>query len=251
MHPLDKGKLVRLVLIPVIIGLVITLIVRQLLGNGTAAAADAQVELVPVVAVAGKEPIAPRTKLSEAHVQIKQVPKSFTTGSEFTEVKDLVGMITLVGLEPGEVILRSRVVEEGKGTLPYRIPKGARAITIRIDELSGVAGHPEPGDLVDLVLVLPAKPPERPQATSRILQEAVQVLSKGPAESEAPGAAATPDGAPKLTSITLALQPDQATEVALAEQLGHIKLLLRPALKEPDAGKIVLNETRFGSTPTK
>lgn len=241
---MDKGKLVRLVLIPVIIGLVVTLIVRQVLSGGPAAAAGDTVEMISVVAVSGKEPVKARTKLTEAHLTVKQVPKAFVTGSEYTAVKDLVGFITLMQLEPGEVVLRSRVVEEGKGTLPYRIPKGSRGVTIRMDELNGIAGHPEPGDLVDLILVLPAKPPERPQASSRILLEGVLVLGKGPAESGSPVPGA-PEGAPKLSSITLALQPEQATELALAEQLGHIKLMLRPALKEGEAGKIILGEGRF------
>lgn len=247
---MDKGKLVRLVLIPIIIGLVVTLIVRQVMPGGPVASAVDPVELIAVVAIAGKEPVRARTKLTEAHLTVKQVPRAFVTGSEYTAVKDLVGFISLMQLEPGEVILRSRVVEEGKGSLPYRIPKGARAITIRMDELNGVAGHPDTGDLIDVLLVLPAKTPERPQASSRILLEGVLVLGKGVVDNgpEVPGA---PEGAPKLSSITLALQPEQATELALAEQMGHLKMMLRPALKELDAGKIILTESRFQVTPAR
>lgn len=246
---MDKGKILRLVLIPLTIGLVVTLIVRQGLSGTAVATRTDPGELVGVVAVAGKEPVKARTKLTEANVVIKEVPKAFITGSEFTVVRDLVGQITLLELAPGEVILRSRVVPEGKGAMPYRIPEGKRAFTIRIDELTGVAGHPEPGDLVDLMLVLPAKVPERPQASSRLLYEAVQVLGKGPA----PSAEAMAAGGEiaKLTSLTLALAPDQAVEVALAEQIGLVKVMLRPALKEPDAGRIIKTDGLYlPSAPT-
>jgi len=245
----DKGKIVRLVLIPLIIGLVVTLIVRQVLSAAKPADAKDGVELVAVVAIVSKEPVPVRTRLTEQHLGLKQVPKAFLTGAEFTAVADLAGQVSTVQLEPGEVVLRTRVVPEGKGALPYRIPKGLRAVTIRIDELSGVAGHPEPGDLVDLVLILPAKVPDRPAASSRILLEQVSVLGKGPATGLTKGGPSAPD-APKLTSLTLALQPEQAVEVALAEQLGLIKVLLRPALKEGDAGKVILSETRFLGTTT-
>lgn len=246
---MDKGKILRLVLIPVIIGLVVTLIVRQVLSESKPADTKAAVEMVSVVAVTGKEAVPVHTKLTEQHLGLKQIPRAFATGTEFSAVSDLVGQVTTVQLEPGEVILRSRVVPEGKGGMIYRIPKGARAVTIRIDELSGVAGFPEPGDLVDLVLILQAKPPERPAATSRILYEQVPVLGKGPAAGTAKSGTVSADVA-KLTSLTLALQPEQAVEVALAEQIGLIKVLLRPAVKEADVGRVILNDSRFATQST-
>lgn len=248
---MDKGKVVRLVLIPIIIGLVVTLIIRQMMAQPQSAKTSAQVDMASVVTVATKEAIPARTKLNEQQLVVKQVPKAVLTGSEFTSVKDVAGQITQVVLEPGEVILKSRVVPEGKGALPFRIPAGTRAMTIRIDELSGVAGNPEPGDLVDLVLFLPEKKPDRAAATARILYEQVLVLGKGPAapasKTGATGAASTPAPAeaPKLTSLTLALAPDAAVDVALAQEIGHITVLLRPALKEGDAGKILKSELNY------
>lgn len=240
---MDRGKILRVVLIPLIIGLVVTLIVRQALsGSEPSSESTAALEMVSVVATATKEPIPAKVKLTEAHLILKAVPKAFVTGSEFTQVKDLVGQTTLVQLEPGEVVLRSRVVPEGKGALPYRIPAGTRAVTIRIDELTGVAGHPETGDLVDLVLILPAKMPERPNATSRILYESVKVLGKGPADSVQKPAG--PEGV-RLTSLTLALKPEAAVEVALAEQIGLVKVLLRPAQTEPEAGRVIMTDGRY------
>lgn len=248
---MDKGKLLRLVLIPIIIGLVVTLIVRQVLQSPEAATAKAgpQEETVAVVTVNAKEQIPARTKLTEQQLQLKQMPKSLMTGNEFTAVKDVAGQTSLVALDPGEIVLKSRVVPEGKGSLSYRLKPGMRAMTIRIDELSGVAGYPKPGDLVDLILVLQPKNPDRPNASSRLIYEAIEVLGLGPAP-DTEAAAAVKSGsaageAPKLTSITLALKPDQAVEVALAEQIGLVKTMLRPVEKDGNAGRIQFNEKSY------
>ncbi|HWI65215.1 MAG TPA: Flp pilus assembly protein CpaB [Symbiobacteriaceae bacterium] len=247
---MDKGKIIRLGLIPVIIGLVVTLIVRQVLSpaQGVSGGGDT-VEMASVVAV-GKAPIAERTRVAEPQLVLKQVPKTVLTGSEFTAVKDVVGQVTNVQLEAGEVVLKSRVVPEGKGTMAYRIPQGMRAITIRIDELSGVAGNVNPGDLVDLILVLQEKKPDRPVASSRLIYEGVVVLGKGPAAGTVDGAAKS-GGAPaageqKLTSLTLAMKPEHAVEVALAEQIGLIKTMLRPAEnKETEKGRLQFTEQSY------
>lgn len=248
---MDKSKLIRLVLIPILLGLVVTLIVRQLLDRPAPAKTAAAVEMAEVVAVGLQSPVAARSKLTEGSLTIRKVPREALTGQELTSLDQAAGTIATVELQPGEVVLQSRLVVEGEGALPYRIPAGKRATTIRIDELSGVAGHIEPGDLVDLVLVLPEKRleespdvPRRP-ASARLLYEGVLVLEKGPASA---ASAKSPDS-PKLTSVTLALSPAAAVEVALAEQIGHIKLLLRPALAEPNAGGIITNEVKYNPAP--
>ncbi|HWI52944.1 MAG TPA: Flp pilus assembly protein CpaB [Symbiobacteriaceae bacterium] len=244
---MDKGKVVRLILIPIIIGLVVTLIVRQVLAPGQKTAGGPQVEMASVVVVGTKEPIPARTRVTEQQFVLKQVPKSILTGSEFAAVKDVAGQITEVPLEPGEVVLRSRVVPEGKGTMAYKVPQGMRAITIRIDELSGVAGNANVGDMVDLILVLQSSKPDRPFASSRLIYEGVQILGKGLAAGTVDGnAKAAPAEAQKLTSLTLAMKPEHAVEVALAEQIGLIKVMLRPAEnKEGDRGRLQFNEQSY------
>jgi len=242
----DKGKIVRLILIPIVIGLVVTLIVRQVLAPSEAASGGAaQVEMSSVVVIAAKTPVESRTRLTAEQLALKPVPRAILTGSEFTAVRDVAGQITQVALEPGEIVLKSRVLPEGKGTMAFQVPEGMRAMTIRIDELSGVAGNANPGDLVDLILVLQEKKPDRPNGTARLIYEGVLVLGKGPAIDK--GDAAKGGTEPqKLTSLTLALRPEHAVEVALAEQVGLIKVMLRPAEnKESDRGRLLFSEQSY------
>lgn len=241
---MDKGKITRLVLIPIVAGLIVTLIVQRLTTQSQqAATAEQVVDLVPVVVVASNEPIPVRTRILESQLVVKEIPKELATGSEFDELKDVVGKIAMVELQPGEVVRTQRVVEEGQGALPYRIPAGKRAVTIRMDELNGVAGHPDVGDLVDLILFLPEKTDEeeslRP-TSARILFEGVPILARGLATQE--GAKGDQKA---LSSVTLALSPEAAVEVALAEQIGYIKMVLRPALRQPDAGAVTITEEKY------
>lgn len=251
---MDKGKIFRLVLIPIVAGLIVTLIAQGMMTRSQQAAASPKVETVPVVVVASKEPIPARTKIVESQLAIKQLPKEMATGTEFSELKELVGKIAMIELQSGEIIRQGRVVEEGKGSLPYRVPEGKRAVTLRMDELNGVAGHPQVGDLVDLILFLPEKQgnkeegtPNRP-ASARILYEGVLVLDKGLA-ADPNAKAAAKSGEQKLSSITLALSPEAATEITLAEQIGYIKMALRPALKQPDAGPVKTWEPKYVPAP--
>ncbi|HYG58655.1 MAG TPA: RcpC/CpaB family pilus assembly protein, partial [Symbiobacteriaceae bacterium] len=105
------------------------------------------------------------------------------------------------------------------------------------------AGHPNPGDLVDLILFLQSSK-DRPSATARILFEGIQVLGKGPVS---PTQSGVPDGSqgPKLTSLTLAMQPDQAVELTLAEQVGYIRAVLRPAIQEGNHGRLMFREDSY------
>jgi pilus assembly protein CpaB len=252
----DKGRIIRLVLIPIVAGLIVTLVAQGMMTKSQQAATAPVVETVPVVVVASQEPIPARTKIVETQLAVRQLPRELATGTEYADPKDVVGKIAMIELQSGEIIRQGRVVEEGQGRLPYRVPEGKRAVTLRLDELNGVAGHPEIGDLVDLILFLPEKPankeqgiPHRP-ASARILYEGVLVLDKGPAQEEAAGAKGpAKPGESKLTSITLALTPQAATEVALAEQIGHIKLVLRPALKQPDAGPVKIWDSKYLPAP--
>lgn len=248
---MDKSKLIRLILIPVAMGLIVTVLVGRYAPAVTQNTNATIADTVPVVVITAKERIPARTPVTQAQLGVKQVPRELLTGGEFTAVAEAAGQIAMVDLQPGEVLLKSRVVPEGEGALPYRIPKGMRAIAVRADELSAVAGYPEVGDLVDLILFLPSREKNgvKAPASSRILYESVQILAKGPdLSAKAAGA-----DAPKLTSYTVALSPEAATEVALAEQIGYIKMVLRPALKEPEAGQITIDENRYlpGAAPAQ
>lgn len=240
---MPKGNRLKLVLIPVLVGLVVTLIAHQAL-QSRAPVPVVEVTRVPIVVAA--KPIPARVKLTAEMLAIRQIPEEAIVGTEYAEPQVVVGQISTVPLAEGEVLLPSKVVEEGKGALPYRIPEGQRAVTIAIDEVSGVGGFPDAGDRVDLILFLDPQDQSNEPATARLLLEDLLVLARGPNEGER---APRPDEGIRMTSLTLAMRPEEAVEVALGEQLGHLKAILRRALPDPNRGSFVITESQWQSGP--
>ncbi|TCD12384.1 Flp pilus assembly protein CpaB [Oricola cellulosilytica] len=83
-------------------------------------------------------------------------PKQDLPAGAFQTIQDLVGegnRVALAAIEPNEPILVSKITDPGsQATLSRRIEDGMRAVTIRVDDISGVAGFVVPGDRVDIAL---------------------------------------------------------------------------------------------------
>lgn len=241
----------RLLLIPVLAGLVAAIAAYVTLPARTAPGAP--IDLVP--AVVAKEAVPVRTKLSSSLFLVRQVPRELAAGA-VASLDEVEGRINTQPLAAGEIMLRERLADPERGALTYRIPAGKRAITIRVDEMIGVAGYPQPGDRVDVVAAIPAAIGSQEGATGpemevRLLLENVEVLAQGTApaqsregEKPAGGLGGSGQGG-GLTSYTLAVEPRQALEIVMMEQIGALKLVLRPALAEPDAGRLRITDLPY------
>lgn len=136
------------------------------------------------------------------------------------------GLITPVALN--EPLLGSKLAtkEEGGG-LPIVIPEGMRAVSVKVNEVIGVAGFVLPGTKVDVLVTI--TPPEADGAektpiTKLILQN-VRVLTAGQTiQRDAEGKPQT------VTVITLLVSPDDAEKLTLASSEGKIQLALRNTL---------------------
>jgi pilus assembly protein CpaB len=115
------------------------------------------------------------------------------------------------------------------GGLPITIPEGMRAVSVRVDEVVGVAGFVLPGTHVDvLATVVPGS--DRRQTTTRIVLQNVRALAADQQHQQ------DIDGEPKyVTVVTLLLTPQEAEILTLAATEGRIQLALRNTL---DAGEI-------------
>jgi len=131
--------------------------------------------------------------------------------------------IVLKPIDKGEPVLKSRISGFGaKATLSRQVPPGMRAVSIRIDDVSGVAGFILPGDRVDVMLTrrIEASASDASLVTDIILQN-VQVLGidqLSDQDREKPVVART---------ATVAVTPEDAQKLALAQQAGTLGLALR------------------------
>jgi pilus assembly protein CpaB len=140
-------------------------------------------------------------------------------------VKDAVGRGIITPVAENEPLLAAKMsTKDAGGGLPIIIRDGMRAVSVRVDEVIGVAGFVLPGTRVDVLLTLD-KNNDRPQAITKTLLQNVQTLAAGQSVTR------DKEGKPQtVTVITLLVSPDDAELLALASKEGRLQLALRNTL---------------------
>ncbi len=126
-------------------------------------------------------------------------------------------------------------------SLAYSILPGMRAITVEVDQFSGIAYLIQPGNHVDLIAELPA-PEEKTEETSTtatpktiiysmLLMEDRLVLA---VDSIMPGSGSKPleDETQPYTAVTIQVTPEQAAQISLVQATGSLNLVLRSPLDD-------------------
>lgn len=184
-------------------------------------------------AVAAVVKIDEGTKLTPEMLKTVKIPAKYLHNQAVANPQDIVGMYTNVDLWADEIILQGQVASsDNSSELPYRIPEGMRAVTIAVDAVSGVAGHVKPGHRVDVLVNATLNEVNQ---TFTLLQN-IEVLAVGTQLTKK-------EGAQETANITLAVDPDQAQRIMLAESEGEMKVVLRGSEDEQTVnnGKIDIN----------
>jgi pilus assembly protein CpaB len=101
------------------------------------------------------------------------------------------------------------------------LDENVRAFTVRVDDVSGVAGFIHPGDHVDVLMSLPV-PNNRDEQISKVILQDIKVLTAGTIWERGR------DNNPvSVNAVTLAVSPDQSEILNLASTQGKIRLVLR------------------------
>jgi len=168
--------------------------------------------------------VAPAKNLEAGEVisaqDLKQIPWPVETplAGAFVHNEEVIGKSVLYPLQEGEP-LTARQLATSAG-LSARIPAGMRAISLKSNEVVGVAGYLLPGTHVDVLVTVRAASSADP-VTSIVLQDA-QVLTAG--EKMQPD----PDGhASKVDVVTLLVSPEDAEKIVLASTQGTVHFVLR------------------------
>jgi pilus assembly protein CpaB len=129
---------------------------------------------------------------------------------------------TVASIEQGEPILSSRVTGPGqRASLSTSLGEDKRAITIRVDDVRGVAGFILPGDRVDVVLIRSESDSAGRKDYSDLLLQDVKVIAIDQISAE------TKDRPTVAKAVTLEVTPLQAQKITLASDIGHLSLILR------------------------
>src|SRR5437870_5870585 len=130
----------------------------------------------------------------------------------------------LAPLQRNELILKSKITGPGqRATLSALLDEGKRAVTVRVDDVRGVAGFVLPGDRVDVVLIRSGAGANGPEQFSDVLLQHVKVLAVDQLINE------RQENPTIAKAVTLEVDTEQAQKILLATNVGKLSLVLRQA----------------------
>jgi pilus assembly protein CpaB len=167
------------------------------------------------------------TPLTAEMLSVTDWPSKSVPPNTVSDLAKLDGRVTRVAIQAGEAILESKLAPPGaKGGLSAVIEPGKRAVTVKVNEVIGVAGFALPGNFVD-VLVYTEDEQKRP--ISKIVLERVLVLAIAQETEQK-----DPTKPKVVNAVTLELTPEQTERLDLARSIGTLSLVLRSQLdKQP------------------
>ena len=163
-------------------------------------------------------------------------PNSFATVAELTRGDKRVA---LASIEPNEIIVSNKITGPGqKATLSAIIESGMKAVTIRVNDVDGVAGFVLPGDRVDVLLTRQA---DREASSNDIVLQNIKVLAIDQIADE------RAEKPIVVKAVTLEVDTMSAQKLALAATAGNLSLLLRKAGDSAQEGARRVTITDIGS----
>jgi pilus assembly protein CpaB len=163
-------------------------------------------------------------RVDPAQLKILQMPRETIPHGAFRSVEDVKGKVALQTLYAGDILLNKKVRDHlGGSTLAAVIAPGMRAVTVRVNDVVGVAGFLLPGNRVDVI----ATRKDRASGTvSKTLLRDVKVLAVDQTASP------EKDKPTIVRAVTLELAPKDGERLVKATTEGSVQLALRNPVEE-------------------
>jgi pilus assembly protein CpaB len=197
------------------------------------------------VAVASA-PLAFGSDITADKVRFVDYPNSSIPPGAFTNAAQLMPpgkrRVALMPISVNEPILSGKISAEGQGaSIAALLPDGMRAASVRINDVSGVAGFVQPNDSVDVLITRQMPNADHEVQVTDVLLQNARVIAM---DQEAKNA----DGTPKVAkTATLEVTPIDAQKLALAQEVGSLSLVLRKPGEQnnPVVETVSLNDLRY------
>ena len=188
-------------------------------------AQDNTLNSASVVAAAMSIPFA--TKVEERHLKLVEMPQGLTPDGFFKSIDEVIGKVSTTNISRGEILVTERFRTHTTGsTLAALVNPNMRAVTVRVDDVIGVAGFLLPGNTVD---ILASRRNGQNRAITETILKNIKVLAVDQT------AAAESNEPVIVRAVTLEMLPRQAEILFQARTEGKIQLTLRNPLEaEPE-----------------
>ena len=157
--------------------------------------------------------------LKDADLKILMYPKESVPKGAVSQIDSLIGKSTKVFLAEGEPVLVTKLSDVGGG-LSLKVEPPYRAVSIKVDKVSGVSGFVLPGDRVDVIVIV-SRIGSSGDAKSRTILQNIEVLAAGE-ETEKKGSEPV-----LVQAVTLLVDGTGAEKLALSQNEGKLHLALR------------------------
>lgn len=168
------------------------------------------------------------TKLTPEMVLIQEIPPGAIPEGHFTTSESIKDRVLLVDVKRNEMFLESKLAPLGTtgGGVAAVTDVNKRAMSVKVDDVIGVAGFIKPADRVDVMVTIEPETGKPGHAIAKMILENVKVLAAG-TQMERKGK----DEEPKpVQVITVEVDVDEAEKLALASNQGKLRLALRNPL---------------------
>jgi pilus assembly protein CpaB len=211
--------------VAIVLGGVAAKVGHDLVAHQKAAAAISNASVARMIVA--KDGIAPGTILTAELLGFVTVPVATVPPGSFADGVVLSKRVTIVSLMKGQPIMENMLAPEGSSNgLTAIVPDGYRAVTLDVNEVSGVAGLLVPGCRIDVVTTIPA---ESGQMVARTIARNLEIVAVGRRFGDAVKVGAKEDAgdlAP-AKSVTVIVTPKEAELIDLAAHTGAPRLVLR------------------------
>jgi len=191
------------------------------------------------------------TKIDSSHIRTASWPVGSVPDGAFSDPAEVEGKIAKQAFFPGEILLEGRIAEHlGGSTLSAIIEQNKRAITVRVNDVIGVAGFLLPGNRVDVL----ASRKDNKRVLTRTVLEDIKVLAVDQTASP------EKDKPVVVRAVTLEMTPEEAEILVKSTQEGTLQLTLRNPLdneqvlakKQPESKPVkkVARARSYGSNVT-
>lgn len=226
---MNKGKLLLMLCVSVAMGFGALILANNWIENKQAAITSTatepeRIEVIKevikeqprVARVVALQNIPLGTPLEAKHLKLEYYPEELVSKTGYPQITDVMGKIARNEIFAGDILRAERLVSPGEGTtLAALISPNMRAVTIRVNDVIGVAGFLLPGDYVDVIYA------QQKISRAQTVLKKIKILAVDQT-------ARTDESKPIIVrAVTLELTPKQAESLITAKSKGELQLSLR------------------------
>ena len=216
-----RRRLIVILFFAAAVGLVASLLVYQVVRSVQMQALQYQRETEEVVVAAVNIGVA--ETIGAQHVKVARWPANAIPTGAVRKLDDAKGRFVRTSIVAGEPLMDAKLAPAlagASGIMAMLIPEGQRGVTIKIDDANREGGFILPNSRVDVVVSMPKPGGGQERISKVILQDVVVVAAGQRVEMR--------DNKPvSVTTVTLALTPEQTEKIAVAQSEGRLLLTTR------------------------